>query len=287
MLTIHAPAKINIVLEVLGKSNNRHRVMSVLQTINLCDVLKFRLAEGISFTCNEPSLQHDNIIEEAARLLKEDTHNIKGVQIELYKNIPWGSGLGGGSSDAASTLLALNKLWSLGLTTSRLTQLAATLGSDVAFFLYGGTALVEGEGEIVTPLVPLSPTYFILLMPPLLKIQHKTKQLYNNLHSSRFTNGEFVSKALLSLLHKKVIPPHLMFNAFEETAFSFFPRLTEYKQAFQKAGATSVHLAGSGPCLYTSTSDEQQACHLCSSINNAGLKSYIARSLPSTNSSYR
>ena len=81
MLTIYAPAKINIVLEVLGKSNNRHRVMSILQTINLCDILKFRLTEGVSFTCNKPSLQHGNIIEKAARLLKEDSHSSKGVYI--------------------------------------------------------------------------------------------------------------------------------------------------------------------------------------------------------------
>jgi len=286
MLTIYAPAKINIVLEVLGKSNNRHRVMSILQTINLCDILKFRLTEGVSFTCNEPSLQHGNIIEKAARLLKEDSHSSKGVYIELYKNIPWGAGLGGGSSDAASTLLALNKLWSLGLTTSGLTQLADKLGSDVTFFLHGGTALVEGEGEKVTPLVPLSPTYFILLMPPIPKVEHKTKQLYNNLISSRFTNGEFVSKALQNLLQERMIPGHLMFNAFEETAFSFFPGLTEYKQAFQDAGAASVHLAGSGPCLYTINSNEQQAGHLCSTLRNAGLKSYVARSLPLTNTAY-
>ncbi len=287
MLTIHAPAKINIVLEVLGKTNNRHRVISVLQTINLCDVIKFRLAEGVSFSCNEPSLQYGNIVEEAVRLIKEDTHNIGGVQIELHKIIPWGAGLGGGSSDAASTLLALNKLWSLGLTISKLTQLASKLGSDVAFFLRGGTALVEGEGEKVTPLIPLSPTWFVLLMPPLLKIQHKTRQLYNNLHASSFTSGEFVSEAIPSLLHTGVIPPHLMFNAFEKTAFNFFPRLAEYKQAFQIAGAKHVHLAGSGPCLFTITSDKEQAGHLCSALREEGLESYIASSLAERNNNYR
>jgi 4-diphosphocytidyl-2-C-methyl-D-erythritol kinase len=283
MLTIHAPAKVNIVLEVLEKTNNRHQVISVLQTINLYDVIKFQLAGNISFTCDEPSLQNGNIIEEAVKLLKEDTHNIEGVRIELHKNIPWGAGLGGGSSDAASTLLALNRLWSLGLTPSKLTQLAFKLGSDVPFFLRGGTALVEGEGDRVTPLVPLSPTWFVLLMPPLLKIRHKTRQLYNNLNASHFTGGEFVSEALLSLLHKRAIPPHLMFNAFEKIAFSFFPGLAHYRQIFQKAGAASVHLAGSGPCLFTITSDAEQAGCLCSALRDEGLESYIASSLPARN----
>lgn len=286
MLTVFAPAKVNIVLEVLGETTDRHQVISILQTINLCDVIEFRSAKDISFRCNEPSLQHDNIVEKAVGLLKKTTHCTKGAKIELYKNIPWGAGFGGGSSDAANTLLALNQLWSLNLPTDNLIHLASKLGSDIPFFLHGGTALVEGAGEKVTPLLPLSPTWFVLLIPPLLKIQNKTRRLYSELYEKDFTKGEFVSAALLSLLHKRMIAPHLMFNVFEKIAFGFFPSLTEYKQVFKMIGASSVHLAGSGPGLFTTMVDEGQAKKLCSNLKNKGLESYMVPSLPARVSNY-
>lgn len=286
MLTIFAPAKINIVLEVLRESADLHQVISIMQTINLCDVIEFRFAKDISFRCNEPSLQHDNIIEKAVSLLKESTHCTKGAKIELYKNIPWGAGFGGGSSDAANTLLALNQLWSLNLPTDNLMHLASKLGSDVPFFLHGGTALIEEAGGKVTSLLPLSPTWFVLLIPPLLKTQNKTRRLYNELYEKDFTKGGFVSAALLSLLQKRIIAPHLMFNVFENIAFGFFPGLTEYKQVFQKAGASSVHLAGSGPSLFTTIADEGQAKKLCSNLKSKGLESYVVPSLPARVSNY-
>ncbi|GAI49219.1 unnamed protein product, partial [marine sediment metagenome] len=125
------------------------------QAVSLCDVLKFQLAEGISFECSEVSLEQSNLVTRAAMLLKKTTKCDKGVRIRLRKNIPWGVGLGGGSSDAAATLLTLNKLWGLKLSVSELARLAFRLGSNISFFIYGGTALVEGKGEKVTPLPSL------------------------------------------------------------------------------------------------------------------------------------
>ncbi|HJX69733.1 MAG TPA: 4-(cytidine 5'-diphospho)-2-C-methyl-D-erythritol kinase, partial [Dehalococcoidia bacterium] len=149
MLQVYAPAKLNLVLEVLGKDNDYHQISSIVQAINLCDTLNFELEYEIQFKCNEPSLELDNLAMEAAELLRKVTHCSKGARIELYKHIPWGVGLGGGSSDAAATLLALNELWELRLPISELAHLASELGSDVPFFIYGGTALVEGVGERV------------------------------------------------------------------------------------------------------------------------------------------
>ena len=245
-----------------------------------------RPQKDISFVCNKPSLQHDNIVEKAACLLKETTHCTKGAEIKLYKNIPWGAGFGGGSSDAANTLLALNQLWSLNLPPNNLTLLASKLGSDVPFFLNGGTSLVEGSGEKVTPLLSLAPTCFVLLVPPLLKMPNKTRRLYSELYEKDFTEGKFVSAALLSLLHKRMIFPHQMFNVFENVAFGFFPRLTEYKQVFERIAASKVHLAGSGPSLFTTMADEEQAKELCSDLINKGLESYVVSSLPARNSNY-
>jgi 4-diphosphocytidyl-2-C-methyl-D-erythritol kinase len=280
MLTVYAPAKVNLVLEVLGRYDDYHQISSILQTIDLCDVLSFELAEQISFNCSEPSLEDNNLVLEAAMILKKVTRYDKGAQIELHKHIPWGVGLGGGSSDAATTLLALNKLWKLNLSVSELLQLASKLGSDVPFFVYGGTALIEGRGEKVTPLPPSYPTCFVLLVPPLAKIPGKTKELYSTLNAGHFTKGQFVRAALLSLRREKTIPPALMFNVFEKVAFDFFPKLNEYKRNFEEAGASKVHLAGSGPCLFTSVPEGRKAKELYLRLENRGLECYLASSFP-------
>lgn len=280
MLTVYPPAKVNLVLEVLGKYDDYHQISSILQTIDLCDVLNFELAEQISFNCTEPSLEGNNLVAEAAMLLKKVTRYDKGAQIELHKHIPWGVGLGGGSSDAATTLLALTKLWKLNLSVSELLQLASKLGSDVPFFIYGGTALIEGKGEKVTPLPPIYPTRFVLLVPPLAKIPGKTKKLYSKLNAGHFSKGQFVRAALLSLRREKTIPPALMFNVFEKVAFDFFPKLNEYKRNFEEAGASKVCLAGSGPCLFTSVPEERKAKELYLRLENRGLECYLASSFP-------
>lgn len=280
MLTVYAPAKLNLVLEVLGKySNEYHQVFSIMQTINLCDILNFEPAREISFNCDEPGLKHDNLVIQATKLLKEVTKYSGGVRIELYKRIPWGTGLGGGSSDAAATLVALNKLWALSLSASNLAYLASRLGSDVPFFVFGGTALVEGMGEKVTPLPPMPPAYFVLLVPPLPPIPGKTKRLYTKLSDSHFTKGQFVHAVLPSLMENKIPAPATMFNAFEKVVFDVFPKLEEYKKAFEQAGATNIHLAGSGPALFTLVYKKKEAKELCLHLQRQGLRSYVASSI--------
>jgi len=280
MLTVYAPAKINLVLEVLGKYDDYYQISSILQTINLYDVLRFQLAERISFKCSEPSLEHDNLVTEAAVLLQKTAKCAKGVWIELRKNIPWGIGLGGGSSDAAATLLSLNKLWGLGLSISELGRLGFKLGSDGPFFIYGGIALVEGKGERVTPLPSLCPTWFVLLVPPLPKIQDKTRQLYSKLNTDYFTKGEFVHAVLASLRQGGAIAPGFMFNVFEKVAFDSFQELSKYKRTFAEAGAPSIHLSGSGPCLFTLAYEEKKANKLYLGLKRQGLECYVVSSLP-------
>jgi 4-diphosphocytidyl-2-C-methyl-D-erythritol kinase len=282
MLNVYAPAKVNLVLEVLGKHNDYHEISSILQAVSLCDILNFRLEEEMHFKCNEPSLERNNLVVQAAELLREVTQCSKGARIELYKHIPWGVGLGGGSSDAAATLLALNELWELGLSISDLAHLASKLGSDVPFFIYGGTALVAGVGEKVTPLPSLCPTCFVLLVPPLPKVTDKTRQLYSKLTAGHFTKGQFVYAAVSSLRQGEMIIPSLMFNVFEKVASGFFPKLDEYGKIFEEAGASGIYLAGSGPCLFTFVSEEEVAEELSSRLKGQGLECYVASSLLKT-----
>ena len=280
MLTVYAPAKINLVLEVLDKYDDYHQISSIMQAVSLYDVLKFQLAGGMSFECSEASLEQGNLVTRAAVILKKTTKCDKGVRIRLRKNIPWGVGLGGGSSDAAATLLTLNKLWGLELSLSELARLAFKLGSDISFFIYGGTALVEGKGERVTPLPSLHKAWFVLLAPSLPKIKDKTRQLYGKLNDSYYTEGEYVGSALLSLRQKRTIAPRFIFNVFEKVAFDFFPELAEYKRIFEQVGARTVHMTGSGPCLFTSVSRKEKAESLCLRLRGQGLECYVVSSLP-------
>jgi 4-diphosphocytidyl-2-C-methyl-D-erythritol kinase len=280
MLTVYAPAKINLVLEVLGKDNDYHRISSIVQSIDLCDVLNFQLDEEVCFECDVPSLKRDNLVPQAANLLKESTKCSLGTRIELRKHIPWGVGLGGGSSDAAATLLALNELWELRLALPELVQLASELGSDVPFFIHKGTALVEGKGEKVTPLPSLPSTCFVLLVPPLLKISGKTRQMYDRLDATYYTEGRFIQQALSYLKQGKMIGHSLMFNVFEMVAFDLFPGLDKYLKTLEEAGATGVYLAGSGPCLFTFFSEEKQAKVISLNLIGQGLECYLTSPFP-------
>jgi 4-diphosphocytidyl-2-C-methyl-D-erythritol kinase len=281
MLKYLAPAKINLVLEVLGRRDDGyHEISSLVQTISLCDVISFQLADEISLECSEPSLQiSDNLVVQAAELLKKVSGWQRGVKIKLEKRIPWGAGLGGGSSDGAATLIALNGLWKLKLKTTDLVELAAKLGSDVPFFIYGGTALVHGKGERVTPLVASVPEWFVLLIPPLPKISHKTQQLYSRLDARHFTDGQLVDTAVKSWSKDKQIATSLFFNVFDKVAFDAFPGLKAYWDRLTEAGADNIHVAGSGPALFAPVDSEAQAKEMQRRLQRQKLEGYAVSTI--------
>jgi 4-diphosphocytidyl-2-C-methyl-D-erythritol kinase len=285
MLTVYAPAKLNLVLEVLGRDDDYHRISSIVQSIDLCDILNFELDKEVCCNCDEPGLKQDNLVTRAAVLLKERTGCGLGARIELRKRIPWSAGLGGGSSDAAATLLALNELWGLGLPLSKLTRLAFELGSDVPFFIHKGTALVEGKGERVRPQPRLPLTSFVLLVPPLPKMPDKTRQMYSGLRVADYTGGKFVEAALLSLRRGERPDPDVMFNVFEKVAFGFFPGLERYRRILEDDGAPRAYLAGSGPCLFASFSRKEDAAELFSRLKKQRLECYLAYSFPRSDTS--
>ena len=281
MLKYLAPAKINLVLEVLGKRDDGyHEIRSLVQTIGLCDVISFELADVISLECSEPSLQtSDNLVVQAAELLREVTGCQKGVKIKLEKRIPWGAGLGGGSSDGAATLLALNRLWKLKLKTSDLIELAARLGSDIPFFIHGGAALMEGRGEKVTPLSISAPMWFVLLIPPLPKISNKTQQLYSRLDARHFTDGQLVERGVKIWSKDKQIASNLFFNVFDRVAFDAFPGLEDYWRCFEEAGARDIHLAGSGPALFAPVDSESGAEEIQRRLRQQKLEGYAVSTI--------
>jgi 4-diphosphocytidyl-2-C-methyl-D-erythritol kinase len=282
MLTVLAPAKINLTLEVLSKRpDGFHEIRSLMQSINLCDRLRFRLSRDIKFHGDNPDfVWEESLISRATALLRETTGCPKGATIELTKRIPLSSGLGGDSSDAAAILSGLNRLWKLGLSLKELAELAPKLGSDVSFFLYGGTALVEGRGEIITPLPPLPHHWVVLMIPDVPRMAEKTKQLYARLKSSPYTDGQITENFVKALKEGGEIKPAMLFNTFENVAFEQFPGLEVYKEHFIKLGAPDVHLAGSGPALFTMTKDKADAERLYQSLQKQRVESYLAETSP-------
>lgn len=263
MLVAKAPAKINLILEVLDRRAGYHEIASVVQTVDLYDVLRFTPADGISFECTEPALRDGNLAYRAAQLLKRETGYQDGAHIQLSKRIPWGTGLGGGSSDAACALLCLNRLWNVQLALPELARLGATLGADVPLFLYGGTTLIEGLGERVTELPTPHPTHFVLLVPPVPSPADKTKQLYGKLTADQFTSGSLSRRAVESIYREGYIRPELFYNAFEPVARDFFSHLSRYEAMLRDAVGTSVHLTGSGPCLFAVVHSKDEGARVC------------------------
>jgi len=283
MLTVLAPAKLNLTLEVLAKrSDGFHEIRSVIQTISLGDSLNFQLGRNIEFSCDNPEwLPEKSLVSKAASLLQETTGCSKGVIVEVTKRIPLVSGLGGDSSAAAAVLRGLNKLWDLGLSTQELVGLASQLGSDVAFFLYGGTALIRGRGEIVTPLPPLPRRWVVLMVPPVLRLPGKTGQLYASLKNNHYTDGGVTEKFADMLRGDKEFRTSLLFNTFENVAFAHQSKINVYRSHAIKVGAPDVHLAGSGPTLYTLLADKAQAEELYIRLRHQEMQPYLAETLAS------
>ena len=281
MLTLLAPAKLNLTLEVLAKRRDGfHEIRSVIQTINLCDNLRFQLSRNIEFKSSLPDwVPEESLVSKAASLLREATGCSRGALIEVNKRIPLVSGLGGDSSDAAATLRGLNKLWGWGLSRAELLELAAQLGSDVAFFLYGGTALIEGRGERVTPLPPLPHMWVILVVPSVPRMPGKTKKLYASLKPGHYTDGQVTKRLAEALREGREFTPSLLFNTFENIVFTRRSKLSVYRGHIEKIGATDVHLAGSGPTLFTLVKDRTRAEDLYIRLKQQELETYLTETL--------
>ena len=279
-LTVLAPAKLNLTLEVLGKRpDGFHEVRSVIQAINLCDRLTFRLSREVAIQSNLPGwTAEDSLVSRACSLLQETAGCSTGAAIGVDKRIPLLSGLGGDSSDAAATLSGLNQLWKLGLSRERLLELAAQLGSDVVFFLYGGTALVEGRGEAVTPLPPLPRMWVVVVVPDVLRRPGKTKQMYASLNASHYTDGQITQRLVKALKGEGEINPSLLFNTFENVALAE-PELKLYRDHLVKLGADNVHLAGSGPALYSLLKDRAPAEDLYNLCQQQGMEAYLVETV--------
>ncbi|MEE8353831.1 MAG: 4-(cytidine 5'-diphospho)-2-C-methyl-D-erythritol kinase [Dehalococcoidales bacterium] len=280
MLTATAPAKLNLTLEVLGRRDDGyHEIRSVVQAIDLGDRLTFEATGATEVSCTMPGWNaEESLVMRAVDVVSEATGSDRGVTIEIEKRIPLMSGLGGDSSDAAAVLLALDRLWQLGLSPEKLHELAARLGSDVPFFLGGGTALMAGRGERLTPLPSPAATWAVVVVPPVPRGPGKTAHAYGRLEASDFTGGEQTERLAATLRSGGSLAGEPLFNAFERSAFAEVNRLVECRDAMLAASGTegsAVHLAGSGPGLFAVVADRPAAEALCSDLKRRGLRAYL------------
>ncbi len=281
MLTIKAPAKINLTLEVLGKRpDGFHNIRSVIQTIDLCDELTVQPSERVILESDLPEWSVEkSLVLRAVELVHKECRVNRGIDIRVSKRIPLVSGLGGDSSDAAAALKGLNRVWDLKLSKEKLLELAAKLGSDVPFFIDGGTALMEGRGEIVFPLPPLPETWLVLMIPDVPRIVNKTAQLYASLKPDHFTDGLATDTLVSKLSTGERVAPELLFNTFEEAAFERAAELIIFSRHMLKAGATNVHLAGSGPALFSLMPDKAAGEELIERLKGQGMEPFLTCTL--------
>ena len=280
MLTVEAPAKINLTLEVLSKrADGFHEIRSVMQAVSLCDVLSFSKADKTSIRCDmEGWSAEKSLVSRAVNLLREATGCTGGVAIDITKKIPLMSGLGGDSSDAAAVIKGLNEIWAIGLSPEKQSEIAVELGSDVPFFLRGGTALATGRGEVITTLPSLSRMQVVLVVPDVPAREGKTARMYRSLRASHYTDGKITERLVDKIRNKRQFKSEMLFNTFENVTFKD-KKIQTYKEHLIKLSASIIHLAGSGPTLYTVFEDKNKAEDLYIRCQNQGMKVYLAKTL--------
>ena len=244
-ITVHAPAKVNLFLKIKGKrQDGYHELLTVFQSVDLCDTLYISLeGSGINLTApDHVPQQSGNIAYTAAKLFYESTGLRPGVSIHLKKTIPIEAGLGGGSSDAAAVLRALNMLYHHPLTDAKMQHIASQLGSDVGFFLYGGLAVGRGRGEIIEPLADVLPLWFRLVKPT---FGLSTPLVYSKWDgTSQAAWGEFEQSL------QGPVEGLRLFNDLELPAMRIRPELSSLKTLLLQNGAAQALLSGSGSTVF-------------------------------------
>jgi 4-diphosphocytidyl-2-C-methyl-D-erythritol kinase len=243
-MQVLAHAKINFSLKILARrSDGFHEIETLIAPISLCDEIKIeKQARGINFQCDDPSVPQgdDNLVVLAAKAFFDQTKQKGGIAIELQKKIPHGAGLGGGSSDAAATLLALNQLFETKLSNEELAKLGSTIGSDVPFFIFGSAATGKGRGEIVSP-TQLKKKLSILLLKPGFSVS--TSWAYARWQESRAIPG--VSYVAQEFAGQTFV------NDLERPVFEKFVFLAELKAWLLKQPEVGAALmSGSGSTMF-------------------------------------
>jgi 4-diphosphocytidyl-2-C-methyl-D-erythritol kinase len=267
---VTAPAKINLHLRVgPPTADGFHPLLSWMATVGLFDNLEFTLVDspGVAISCDDPAIPCDEsnlIVKTASAILEmsrdtDKSRSVRGVAASLHKRIPVGAGLGGGSSDGAFTLVALNRLLGLSYDAERLSAIAARFGSDLAFFLHGSSSVCTGRGEIVRPIARPRPRYAVLILPG---IHMATPAVYRQFDAMRLGKAETLHDAPdwreWSMLDALELLP-LLVNDLEAPAFALSAQLAALHEKATSVARRIVRMSGSGSSLFTLFNDRDEA----------------------------
>lgn len=286
------PAKVNLFLKILGtRPDGYHELLTLMQTIDLADSIEvWEEGSSVEMQCDQKALPTSdlNLMVKAAWFFLTKARLKTGVRMRLVKRVPVAAGLGGGSSDGAHTLLALNELFGHPLSAGDLWELAARLGSDVPFFLTGGLAVCRGRGEIVEPVAYNEKWCFVLINPGVPLSTRSVYEAVNPIIDSRLTASEDLLRIVLGAVQEKDCQKlsQVLCNDLEAPAIQKMPRLAEIKRALREAGSAGAWVAGSGPTIFGIAAKEDQAREISQKaqnlLSNKSYRFYVAKSfLPS------
>ncbi len=259
-LCLPAPAKINLFLHVCGRrEDGYHNLQTIFQFLDIADQLYFKLRSDKALNLLTPinSIDNnDNLIIKAARLLQQTTNTNHGVDIRIEKQLPMGAGIGGGSSNAATTLVALNKLWNLQLTTVELKQIGVKLGADVPIFIHGHAAWAEGIGEELSN-VEIDEPWYLLAIP---SCHVSTTEIFS--HSELTRDTKMLKMAAFFEQSKKTA----FTNDCEALVKTLFPEVDEALRLLSNFG--EARMTGTGACVYANFATKEQALQAANQMPN-------------------
>ena len=265
MMRVPSPAKLNLFLHITGRRDNGyHELQTIFQLIDLYDWMTFEpIADGMIHIegLNEVALEQ-NLIYRAAQLLKPHAKEPCGLNIQIEKNIPMGAGLGGGSSNAATTLIVLNQLWQCGLNEQQLADYGVQLGADVPIFIFGRNAWAEGIGEHLS-FIDLAQKQFIILKPDCFI---STQAL--------FSQKTLTRDSKITTFCAYQLEPFNFGNNFEPLARQLYPEVEEAMQYLDQFGLAK--LTGTGACVFIEVTSEMDIKKI---LQNAPCKAYLVNSL--------
>ena len=268
-VVVWAPAKVNLYLEVLAKrADGYHEIETLMAAVSLYDTLEFKeeTSGEIRFDCDHPNLTTgpENLVVRAVHLLRQRTGCQRGVHIRLAKRIPLAAGLAGGSTDAAATLIGLNRLWRLGLRQPELAQLGTELGSDVAFFFATPAAWCTGRGEQVAPVALGKPLWFVLVCP---RFGMSTAEVYRGLTvPDQPQTGDLILRAAREGDVEEI--GRRLHNRLQPVALGLCPALARVQARLAVLGPAASALSGSGSSFFALCRDEREALRIARGLRN-------------------
>ncbi len=285
-MRLQAFAKINLGLDVLGKrEDGYHEVRMIMQTIRMYDQLDMRksVEPGIHLTTNKKYIPVDenNLVWRAAKLMMDTCGIMEGVSIHLHKVIPVAAGMAGGSSDAAATLVGMNRLFHCGLSKEKLMELGVQIGADVPYCVLRGTALAEGIGEKLTVLPPM-PDCWILIGKPGISVS--TKYVYTTLDLNTDTVHPDIDGMKKALEDRNLYGiTERMGNVLQDVTIPAYPEVERIKEQMKTLGAGNAMMSGSGPTVFGIFDNEEKAQKACQKLRESGSCQQVFLTVPFNN----